>query len=113
MPHEDFRQKINNAESTEDVKKFFSYTINTLFQDIFTGEIELEPEDVRLAPNADPPFKISRRLNELSAFLLVWENSDLSHVMGRLAETAVNRNRRLEKHPEKTDSKKSRRYANR
>ena len=109
----DYRQKINNAESTEDVKNFFIYTVNALFFDVFTGEIIIDDEDIRLAPENNPPFLISPRLRAMPVFAGTWKNSDLSNVICRLAETAVNRNRRLEKHPEKTDSKRQRRYENR
>ncbi|MFP4668206.1 MAG: hypothetical protein ACOCQI_02240 [Desulfosalsimonas sp.] len=109
----EFRKKINSSESTEDVKKFFSYTAASLFKDILPEEEELEFEDIRLAPETDPPYRVSSRLLSVPAFAKVWENSDLSNVLGRFAEAALNRYRRLEKNPEKTDSKIQRRYENR
>ncbi len=109
----EFRKKINNSESTEDVKKFFSYTVSSLFKDILPEEEAVEFDDIRLKPEDEPPYQVSSRLLGVPAFSRAWENSDLSNVLGRFAEAALNRYRRLEKNPEKTDSKIQRRYDNR
>ncbi len=109
----DFRKKINNAESTEDVKKFFTYTVGSLFTDIFNEKMDVEQGDIRLAPDMNPPYRLSDRLLKLPSIARVWRDSDLENVLGRMAEAAANRYRRLDKHPEKTDSKIQRRYENR
>lgn len=109
----DFRQKINNSESTEDVKKFFSYTVTSLLKEILPEEVTPEFEDIWLAPGSRPPYRVSGRLMKTPEFSRTWQNSDLSKMLERLAETALNRYRRLEKHPEKTDSKIQRRHENR
>ena len=109
----DFRKKINNAESTEDVKKFFTYTVGSLFSDISDENLTVEQGDIRLVPEKEPPFELSDRLLELPVFMQMWQDSDLANVLHRMAESAANRYRRLDKHPEKTDSKIQRRYENR
>ncbi|MCF8024835.1 MAG: hypothetical protein K9K82_05050 [Desulfobacteraceae bacterium] len=109
----EFRKKINNAESTEDVKKFFTYTVGSLFSDIFAENVAVEQGDIRLMPDKNPPYQLSDRLMGTPQFVQMWQDSDLAHVLGRLAEAAANRYRRLDKHPEKTDSKIQRRYENR
>jgi hypothetical protein len=43
-----FRQRINKAESTEDVKKFFVYTVKELCENIFEGEMDFRYEDFKL-----------------------------------------------------------------
>ena len=43
-----FRQRINEAESTEDVKKFFVYTAKELLESIFEGKMEFEYGDLCL-----------------------------------------------------------------
>jgi len=101
----DFRQKINLAESTEDVKKFFVYTAKELFDNIFEGKLELEYEDISLLPGEKPYYVVSDRLRLAPDFSSVWKDSDLPRVIGRLAETSSNRYRHLEKKPEKTDAK--------
>lgn len=100
-----FRQQINLAESTEDVRKFFFYTAKELLESILGQEADLVYEDVSLSLEAPPFFVIGKRLSESAEFQDIWKDSDLSRVMRRLAETAVARYRRLEKHPEKSSSK--------
>ncbi len=100
-----FRHKINKAESTEDVKKFFFYTARELFEDIFEMKNKVDFEDIVFMPNRTPHYKISRRLNSSNDFRSIWKNSDLSRVISNLAESAMHRYKHLEKHPEKTETK--------
>jgi hypothetical protein len=101
----DFRQRINLAESTEDVKKFFVYTVKELFYDVFERKIDIVYEDVELNFVEDPYFTLSDRLLALDEFASVWNCSDLPNVLARFAKSAIKRSKHLEKHPEKTDSK--------
>ena len=101
----DFRQKLNKAESSEDVRKFFFQTVRGLYERIFENDPDIRYEDIILNENDDPPYGISKRLLGLDEFKTVWDESDLPHVMVRLTKAAINRQKRLEKHPEKTDSK--------
>lgn len=100
-----FRQKINLAESTEDVKKFFVYSANRLMEKIFEDKIRFEYGDIMLAPLNEPGYTLSPRLRSSEAFLSMWQESDLPDVLNRLADSAVGRYRRLMKNPEKTESK--------
>jgi hypothetical protein len=101
----DFRQRINLAESTEDVKKFFVYTVKELFDAVFERKIDIVYEDVELNFVEDPYFSLSDRLFALDEFSSVWNCSDLPNVLARFAKSAIKRSKHLEKHPEKTDSK--------
>jgi hypothetical protein len=100
-----FRQKINEAESTEDVKKFFVYTMRDLLRSVLQGNMDIQYEDVWLKPHAKAPYAVSERLLSTNTFQSLWSRSDLPRVMGRFAEAATRRYRRLEKHREKTDAK--------
>ncbi|HSR35614.1 MAG TPA: hypothetical protein VLL73_00415 [Desulfurivibrionaceae bacterium] len=102
----DFRDRINRAESDEDVKKFFAYAANELMNNVFAGKIPLQYGDISLDPTAEAPqFKVTERLLDLKEFSEIWHNSDMRHVTGRLAQTAANRCKHLGKHPEKTNAK--------
>ena len=101
----DYRQKLNKAESSEDVRKFFFQTVRGLYERIFEKDPVMRYEDIVLNENDDPPYGISKRLLDLDEFKTVWDESDLPHVMVRLTKAAINRQKRLERHPEKTDSK--------
>ena len=100
-----FRQKINKAESTEDVKKFFVQTVKELFIDIFGEEMKFEHEDFRLRFDDAPYFILSDRVLSLENVKSVWNESDLSRVIQRLAESSIGRYKHLKKSPEKTDAK--------
>ena len=100
-----FRQKIGAAESTEDVKKFFVYTVQELFESIFAEKIDFEYEDIELMPGKEPYYLLSKQLVSSIEFKSVWNESDLPRLLSRLAETAVNRYKHLKKGPEKTDAK--------
>lgn len=100
-----FRQKINEAESTEDVKKFFIYTIKELLESILPEKFGFEYEDVVLMPNSEPYYVLSERLLSSDAFKSVWNDSDLPHLLSRLAKPAMHRYKHLQKHPEKTEAK--------
>jgi len=101
-----YRDNINHAKSTEDVKKFFVYAAQELVGKALEGRVSLEYEDFRLDFELQKPFHVSERLLENQNFLEVWETSDLPHIVARLAETAHNHYLRLDtKHPDRTESK--------
>ncbi len=100
-----FRQKINQAESTEDVKKFFVQTSKKLFEDIFGQQMQFGHEDFELRVDSKPYYSLSDRILSSEDIRSVWEKSDLSRVIFRLAESAKHRYRNLEKNPDKSDSK--------
>lgn len=101
----DFRQKINQAESSEDVKTHYARTSLELFDKVFAGEVPLDFDDIILQPGNDDKYILSDRLLSSPAFNEVWNNSDLPNVLGRFTDTALNRYTHLEKHPEKTEAK--------
>jgi len=100
-----FRERINKAESTEDVKKFFVYSAKELCENIFEGQIDFEYEDFALTPDNDSNYSLSERVLCSEDFMSVWNNSDLPRVIQRLAESALRRYKHLKKSPEKTSSK--------
>jgi hypothetical protein len=100
-----FRQRINNAESVDDVRRVFAYTTRVLVEKIFGGEVKISDDDVTLEPSEKSGFSLSNRLSSRENFKSTWGNSDLPRMVGRFAETAARRIRHLEKHPEKTDSR--------
>ena len=100
-----FRQKLNKAESTEDVKKFFIQTMRVLFEKIFDKKVSVSYEDISLLLDTEPHFNIDPQLLSSEDFKSVWKDSDLPTVMNRLAKSAIKRYKRLERHLEKTSSK--------
>lgn len=76
-----FRQKISKAESTEDVKKFFVYTVKELFKNVFEGQMEFVYEEFELTPDSKPHYRLSERLLSSKDFKPVWNHSDLPRVV--------------------------------
>lgn len=101
----DFRNKLSNAESTEDIRNFFTRTTQSLFETVFDGEFDFEPEDIALAPDAVPHYVLGDTIWLIEEFNDTWQHSDLPRVVGRFADAAARRYKHLEKHPEKTDAK--------
>jgi hypothetical protein len=101
----ELRQKLNIAESTEDVKKFFVYTIQKLFDRVMEGKEAFTYEDIRLEPLQESGFFISDRLRADPTFEAVWKNSDLSNIVKRIADAAGKRHKHLMKNPAKTEAK--------
>lgn len=100
-----FREKINKAESVEDVKKVFGQTMRLLLKDILQEPFKVRDDDIVLLPNNKTPYEVSDRLLSLENFKSLWDGSDLPQVISRFAQSASGRYRHLEKKPEKTQSK--------
>ena len=100
-----FRNKISRAESTEDVKKFFVYTVRELLINIFQDSKYSDFDAIKLSSKGKPHYEFNRDLISGAEFSDVWKNSDLPHVIRRMAETAIHRQWHLEKNPGKTTSK--------
>ncbi|RJX29815.1 MAG: hypothetical protein C4531_09785 [Desulfurivibrio sp.] len=101
----EYRRKIGSAESTEDVKKFYVYTMRDLIRQVFAGRIDPGNDDIALVPDREPSFVISSGLNDKEDFSSIWNSSDLPNVVSRFTETAVKHYRHLEKNPKKTEAK--------
>ena len=101
----DYRHKISTAESTEDVKKFFVYTSLELFREIFPEKTDFDYGDITLTPGGESSFTLNEQLQASTEFSSTWNSSDLNHILSRLAETAINRYKHLEKNPAKTEAK--------
>lgn len=99
------RQKVNAAESTEDVKKFFAQTIYELLRRILGDSVDLDHEAIRFEPLAKDGYVVTKRLRQVKGFSAAWKNSDLPHIITRMAEFASKRYKHLERHPDKTEAK--------
>ncbi|MBW1720946.1 MAG: hypothetical protein JRH13_09480 [Deltaproteobacteria bacterium] len=100
-----FREMMNKAESTEDLKKFFVYSAKDLLEGVFEGRLDFNYEDFELTLDKEPYYRLSDRLLAQDTFNSVWNDSDLPRVMSRLAESAVRHMRRMEKRPDKCETK--------
>lgn len=99
-----FRNQIGRAETPEEVKTIFTSSVLDFFQNAFAGELEVRFEDVTLQPDAEPFYKLDRRLKGSLGFAPVWQGSDLPQIIGRMADTAAKRYHFLAKPVDKTKS---------
>lgn len=99
------RERINSAESTEDVKKFFAYTVLELLEKVLRGKGAAEYEDIRLQPDHKDGYYVSDRVWSIEEFASAWNNSDLPHILKRMAQFAIKRYKRLDTHRDKTEAK--------
>ena len=97
-----FRQKMSLAESTEDVKKFYAYTVQELLNRVFENVISFNYGDIALTPDKIPYYKLNSSLSVKNGFTSVWNNSDLPKVITRFTETAINHYNHFDKNPDKT-----------
>ena len=100
-----YRQKMGSAESTEDVKKFFVYIVQELLNKAYEDRISFEYNHIELDPATPPHYRISDQVKALDDFSAVWENSDLSHIVSRFTDTAMNHYNHLAQNPAKTEAK--------
>ena len=101
-----YRNNLNNAESDEDVKKFFVYVVRDLFNEAYKGQVIISHDDISLDENRMEFFVLKDPLKKNKSFMAVWNNSDLPKIVGRMAENGINRIRHLEeRHPDKTEAK--------
>jgi hypothetical protein len=100
-----FREKMNKAESTEDVQKAFVQTVEALLNNVLEGRVRVHSEDLLLLPHTEPHYRVSEGLRADELLKSYWNESDLPRVINRFAESAIGRHKHLEKHPEKTELK--------
>lgn len=101
----EYRQKIGAAESTEDVKKFFVYIVMELLNRAYEDKILFEYDHICLDPAKPPHYCIDTNVTSSNDFTSVWDNSDLSHIVSRFSDTAMNHYTHLSKNPAKTETK--------
>ncbi|MBN2719308.1 MAG: hypothetical protein JXX14_25890 [Deltaproteobacteria bacterium] len=100
-----YRSQMSGAESSSDVEKFFDYTVRSLCDKIFDGNIKINQQDIQYTQDGESLYQVHRRLLDSKLFADVWENSDLPKIVERFAQTAHHRAIHLDKHREKTNLK--------
>lgn len=98
------RDQLNQAESVEDVKKFFVGTIQEFLGLATDGSVNADYEDISLLPEQDPCYALAPGLTD-DAALKALANSDLNAILSRFSEQAANRYKHLAKNNTKTNLK--------
>ena len=80
------RDQLNQAESVEDVKKFFIGTIQEFLGIATNGNVSAAYEDISLLPDQEPHYSLAAPVTD-SAAIKELENSDLKAILQRLAKS--------------------------
>jgi hypothetical protein len=99
-----FRDQLNQAESVEDVKKFFIGTVQEFLDLATEGSLAANYEDIALLPDKTPCYSLASQVKN-NAAIKALEDSDLESVLQRIAEQAANRYKHLNKNNVKTNLK--------
>lgn len=99
------RHDLSLAKSVDDVHNFFVRSVQHLLTEISAGELTADYDDITLRPAAEQTYEFSPTLQANPLFTGLWQNSDLSAIVARMADRAANTHIHLAKHPEKTEAK--------
>ena len=99
-----YRDQLNQAESVEDVKKFFIGTIQEFLRLATEGDLTAAYQDISLLPDDTPSYSLVPQI-ENSSEMKALKNSDINAVLKRLAEQAAHRYKHLSKNNTKTNLK--------
>ena len=104
-----FRDRLNHAESVDDVRQCFSQSARDLLGRVIGDSVAVADEDIALAPDLAQGYEVAPRLVADQALAHIWSASDLPTILGRMAETATHRYRHLDKRRFQSDGRDVRR----
>lgn len=100
-----FRERLDRAESPDEVRRFFAETMATLLADALGSAGAVRHDDVTLMPDATEGYVLASSVRALPGFADIWRDSDLPRIAGDFARLAVKRHRHLAGNPERTEAK--------
>ncbi|MBU1003150.1 MAG: hypothetical protein KKE73_11600 [Proteobacteria bacterium] len=100
-----FRGMMTQAESTEDVKKFFYQTVRDLLADICDTLPVFNIQDIQLDLEQGEGYRLSDGLMDGAGLRDLMQKSDLDAILSRLSENAWSRYNHLETKPAKSEQK--------
>ncbi|WP_243438931.1 hypothetical protein [Fundidesulfovibrio soli] len=101
----ELRDKLDKCEDTFDLERQFSRVVAEFMRQALGGLVEVENEDISLAPKVKPYYTLSTRLLGDPGFVEVNSSSDLSNILERFAEKARNDYLHMEKKDSGSDQK--------
>lgn len=100
-----FRNKVNGAETVNDLRNLFSHTMIALVKKALPETTVIDFGTVGFDPLSEGLVKIDTRLMQKKEFQNLLDHSDLKRVMERFAKSINRRYLHLQKHSEKTNLK--------
>ena len=100
-----FRERINHSESITDLMNNFSYTVSLFINTVSPVSIGASAKDIKFMPDDSKHFRINEALFKVEDFRKLYNDSDMSSIISKFADSANHRYLHLMKHMEKTNSK--------
>lgn len=101
----DFREMLDQVESTQDVKKFFYQTVRELLDRVTAKELDARYEEISLDFDKGEGWILADDLRQRGGLDTLIQQSDLNNILDRFAEKAWNKYQYMSKNPEKTEKK--------
>lgn len=102
--HALFRNFLNQAKSSEDVRNYFVYAVQELIDKALGGKTFVDFGDIELAGGQEQAYIVHKRLLHDHTFMDAWYNTDLPLTIKRLAMTAVKHRKHFAQIPAKTEA---------
>lgn len=92
-----YRDLIDKAESTVDIRNFFERTALDFLQETVGDKIDIKSESITFAPDSEQGYRLSTILIEDTEFQNIIEHSDLSNILARFTDRAVKKYAQLDR----------------
>lgn len=100
------RDRMSNSEDCVDLEKHFSFlAVDFINRALPESAVPAGPEDILFDPRSKRHFSVSNSLLDSDDFQDLWRNSDLPHLITKMADSAYGRYLHLHKHTAKTEKK--------
>jgi hypothetical protein len=100
-----YRERINHAESDQDLTRMYFQIMKDLFIDIFEDDLGLEFHHIDLLPDTEPFFCLDSKIAEHPRMQAALEHSDIQSILSNFARQACHHLLHLQRHPENTESR--------
>ncbi|SMF03659.1 hypothetical protein [Desulfovibrio gilichinskyi] len=92
-----YRDMIDKAESTVDIRHFFERTALAFLQETIGDRLDIKSESITFAPDSEQGYRLSPVLIESSEFQEIVDNSDIENILERFTDRAVKKYAHLDR----------------
>lgn len=100
-----YLQRVNSAEGKAGVQQAFTTFLQDILSRVSGREVLLEPEDVRVDPEAEAGYSLGPGITENADYARFLEHSDLKDILRRQAEHAANKLTHMRRRAERDQTK--------
>ncbi|HEY1406738.1 MAG TPA: hypothetical protein VF857_09030 [Spirochaetota bacterium] len=101
------RRAINNSKDVVELRNQFSYVVTDFLLEVFSDTgMTIRQDDITFNSRQPTlPFTVSSRLSQIPSFSERWDNSDMSGIIRKFADTTYHRYLHLERQQRKSQLK--------